>query len=640
MAAQTPWEIQRSAPDMIEALGLRHALRFLFRNAWLILLGLAVGVGGGLFVQKITPTAYQSKGKFVVDELPFSKQGNDTTDAETERQLVQTLILSVASRDMQAAVAEHLGVAKDRIAFDEIDPPLKLDTKAPQANIEVTSTKESRIGVITATSQSSDFAADVVNAILAQFQLYNQIGGRLKQLRLDLNLARSKADSLLAQLLEVSAKRIALGQQTAEFEAYTKRGLPLESFTAFSTDPTLNNLKTQLILVRSEYDSVAATMTTGARLAGKRSEVAGLQKQIVQHAKALAGAMQSELDIVTTREQDLQAELTKTQSQIQRLNDLSARLIQSYGDPVAMRKIVHDSPDQADSGGNVVVVIDRASPTKKPVRPKLILNLALGILLGGALGFGAGAVRTVLDNRLHSADLVEQRTGQPCLAMLPPLRRSTSRPRHIFDRPTSPLGLSFLRSHFLSTAMPDAGRRIIGFTPSRVEGDSSRLVADLAILLTQADRRTLVIDLHRNPSRIASMLAVAKNDGLSEWLMSGEPLRTCVGYTTVKELAVLGFGKNLRDLDDLLARRPPASELPDLLEDWDFVLVVSPSIRLDWTLMLTLPPGSPLVITANYHRATAQDVVQTVQRARNSHWPVEGVVLENCPRHAAGIRSI
>ncbi len=635
MAEPTPWEIQRPSPNTIEALGVRHALEFLLRNVLLIFLGLAAGIGLGLVIQKITPTAFQSKGKFVVDELPFSKQGDSAgTDAETERQLVQTLILSIASRDMQAAVAERLGIEKERLAFDEIDPPLKLTKAAPQANIELTATKESRIGVVNATSQSSEFAAQVVNAILDQLKLYNQIGGQLKQLRLDLNLARSKADSILAQYLAASEKRITLEQQAAEFFEYKKRNLPVESFTAFSTDPTLNNLKTQLILVKSEYDRIAATVTAGGALAGKRSEVQGLERQITQHALALSGALVSELEIVRTRENDLQRELAKTQTQIQQMNDASARLTQSYGDPVAMRKIIQDSPGSAQAVSNVVVIIDRASPTKKPIRPKLTLNLALGILVGGVLGFGAAAIRTLLDNRLRTPELIEQRTGQACLAMLPPLRSGRIN-RRGSARLSTPLGLSFLRSHFLRTAMDAEGRHVIGFTPSRKGGDVARLVADLAVLLANAEQRTLVIDLDRKSPRIAAMLGVAKTDGLNEWLDSGEPLRACVGGTTIRELAVLGFGRITAELDDQLAGRPLAKELAALQEDWDFILIASPSIRFDWTLMLALPSGSPVVIAADYRKSTVPDLEATVQRARGSHWSVEGVVLQNCPRRAA-----
>ncbi|MGH8047577.1 MAG: GumC family protein, partial [Chthoniobacterales bacterium] len=629
MSAPGNWEIEQPGAVTVEALGILQAVRFVVGNIFLLIGGLLVGIAIGLVLQKTTPTAYEANGKFVVDELPFSKQGSGTLDNETQRQLVQTLILSIASRDMSVAVAEQLGIRKDRLAFEGIDIPRKYKSAEPVANIEVTATKDSRIGVVTATSQSPQFAADVVNAILDELKLYNQIGGRLKQISFDRNLDRTKADSILSQIVAVSEKRITLDQQNAELAVYTRQGLPLESFTAFSTDTTLNNLKTQLILVTSEYESIAATNTIGPRLAGKKSELDGLKTQIASHAHSLAGAMKSEFEILTTRQHNLQSELDKTQAHIQSLNDAAARLVQSYGEPAAMRQMIKESSGPANNAGNVVVVIDHGTPRDKPAQPKLALNLAIGLVLGCMLSFGTAALRTMLDNRLHTPEAVAQKTNQRCLALLPPLD-PVEKKDSIFDRPRSPIGMGYLRSHFLRTAMDGNQRKIIGFTPSHRNGDASRLVAGLAILLAQADRRTLVIDLHRKPPRIASMLGVKNGDGLGKWLTTDEPLLNCIGYTAIRELAVIGFGdKTTQDLDDLLSRRPIAMELPALLADWDFILIVSPAIRFDWTMMLALPSGSPLVIASDYSNAKAVDVLHTVQRAQTTRWVAEGVVLQN-----------
>ncbi len=634
------WDIRRPTPLTSESLGLQHAVEFLAKNFLILFAGLALGIGGGLFLHKHTTTAYQSKGKFVVDELPYGKQSAVNIDAETDRQLVQTLILSIASGDMREAVARTMGIDESRISFTDRNLPLRLTGPKPEANIEVTATKDSRIGVITATSQSAEFAAAIVNVILDKLQLYNQIGGRLKQLRLDLTVARAKADSLLTQTLDLASKRNALAQQVAELDTYIKRGLPLDSFTAFSNDATLNNLKTQLILVKSEYDGVASAVTSGSRLSSKQSELRGLERQIAAHSRALADAIRSELEIATTRLRNLQAEFDANQQAIQILNDRTSKLVQSYGNTIEMERILRDSTERTDSSGNVVVVIDQATPNLKPIRPKLALNLALGLLLGGGAGFGIALARTLLDRRLHSPELVEQRTGQPCLAMLPPLRKSRRLRPGAVHHPYSPLGLSFLRSHLLRTAIEAQNRRIIGFSPSRMDGDACRLVADLAILLAQAERRTLVIDLHRSPPRIGPMLGAQRRGGLREWLASDIPISECVGLTAVRELAVLGFDDSVRDVDDLLARRPLALELPRLQAEWDFILLVSPAIRFDWTLMLALPTGSPLVVVADYHRDRTQDVLLTAQRAHGSHWHVEGVVMQNCPARAPGVRAL
>ena len=623
---------------MPPVVSIQDLIQLLRENFIFLIGGLLFGIACGFIAQKTIPRAYESTAKFVVSELPYYDQ-QSSVSSETEQQLVETLIMSIPSRDMHDEVARRLGISPAQIAFSELDLPLKLIGAIPRANIRVDSADKSRMGEIVATSQSPEFAAKVANAILDELQLFNMVGGRLKNLRLSMDLTKAKLDSTVKQLVDLSSQRIKLEQETAELDNHIRLGLPLTEFPAFAQDGTLNNLKTQLILIDSEYASIAATATRGARLDGKRAERDGLKQQLQAHVERLAGSLRSEYEIAKTQERNVERDVKDSKDKLDMMSEQTARLSQSLSNPAAMRAIESDPQSTPVGPANIIVTIDRAAPKMKPIRPKLWLNLLLGVLFGSALGAGITALRFILDNRLKSTRQIEQRTGQPCLAMLPPLD-PVEKKANIFDRPRSPIGLGYLRSHLLRTTMETGGRRIIGFTPSRQNGDASRMVATLAILLAQAEKRTLVIDLHRKPARAASILGVSDGDGLSRWLGSDLPLQDCVGYTTVRELGVLGFGKATRDLDDMLGRRPLSMELAALLPDWDFILINSPPIRFDWSMMLTLPSKSPIIITADYRNAKAGDVNNTVQRARNTRWLVDGVVLLNCPNRIAGSKSL
>lgn len=78
--------------------------------------------------------------------------------------------------------------------------------------------------------------------------------------------------------------------------------------------------------------------------------------------------------------------------------------------------------------------------------------------------------------------------------------------------------------------------------------------------------------------------------------------------------------------DAALFKKPLAGGLLEIAKDWDFILD-SPRLLSDWNLLLALPQGNPLIITAEYARSSGDDVVQTVLRARGPHWKTEGIVL-------------
>jgi len=633
MADTSQWEIETPG-ERPRAPGVRDVFRFLIANFFLLAGGLGLGLLLGWVVYRDTPKAYEAKGAFVVDEIPFIQTTTtSTSDAETERQVVQTLILSIPNREMRGAVERRLQLPAGRIAFAELDPPLKLEGPNPRARVRVSPVRNSRMGSIEATSQFPDFAAAVVNAMLDELQLYNTVGGRFNNIQISLNLAKSRAENLLKQLLDVTAQRIKFEQEKAELDNYLLQNLPLASFPAFARDSTLNNLKTQLILIESEYDNIASSSTRGARLVGKKSELQALKGQLVSYAERLASGLRSEYEISSTQEKNMQADMLKAKDQIDKLTQQATRLAQSFGDPRQMRTLAAEVQDGPTGPSNTIVVVDRATAPAKPAKPKLLLNFLLGGAFGGALGLGLAALRTLLDNRIKCVEQIESRIGVPCLAALPrrlPLARGAAK-KNVFDHPRYPVGLGFLCSHLLAEHVPGTGC-VFGFTPAGASRRPSSLVADLAILLAQAEKKTLVVDLHLASPRVAQTLGITVKKGLLGWLASDEPPGEFITYSAVRELAVFSPEKSARDVDDLLSRRPLITIMPELAAHWDFILIDSPAILSDWSLTLALPPGSPLIITAVYLRTRTNTLRQTLAHTRGPRWKVNGVVLLDAPR--------
>ncbi|MEI6492967.1 MAG: hypothetical protein WCO94_10500 [Verrucomicrobiota bacterium] len=627
----TQWEIEAPQGMFGRPVGPRELVRIIFSSSLIVAVFLAVGLFVSWKMFESAPRAYVATGTFVVDELPFV-QTLQQPDAETDRQLVQTVILSIANRDMRSAVEARLGLPAGRISFAGIDRPLKLQGREPEANVEVASVKNSRMGSISADSQSAEFAAKVVNAILEELQLYNIVGGRLKAIQTSSKFLKSKSESLLQQLVDVSAQRAKLEGQRTEMENYLKQQLPLYAFPAFSQDATMNNLRTQLILVESEYKALAATSTRGQRLEGKAEELRTLRDQLTKQAGNLAEALRADYTIRSAQEQNLQVDQRNGALRLDELTRESTRLAQSFGDPTLMRKLAAEKQDAGTGPANMIVPVDLAYPPVRPSRPKLVFYLLLGGAFGGLVGLGLAAINVLLDTSLKSAEQIETQLGLPCLAVLqkrPQLARGAA-PENADHSP----GLGFLRSHLLSLSQSGI-TRVIGFSPVSSRQRSSALVADLAVLLARSGKRTLVVDLHFDAPRIAKSLGVEVKGGIEKWLQSDGPLGGFVGMSSISGLAVLSASRRNAGLADQLSRRPLAAEWAAISADWDFVLIDSPCLLADWSLNLALPAGSPLILTADFRRTKLDMLRQACSHARGPRWEVEGVVLTNAPRRIA-----
>src|SRR2546423_1653734 len=71
-------------------------------------------------------------------------------------------------------------------------------------------------------------------------------------------------------------------------------------------------------------------------------------------------------------------------------------------------------------------LVDSAQPPAKPVKPKILQNLAVAMYLGLGLGIGTALFQERMDNTLKGDDDVERLFGLPSLALIPVVPPSDS----------------------------------------------------------------------------------------------------------------------------------------------------------------------------------------------------------------------
>ena len=365
------WDIA-PARSPLKALQIMRAECGLFRMVMTITSCLIAGFlfAGLLFLR--APKVYKSKCTFLVVDLPFARPSG-AIDAETERALVQSLILSILNKNIKSAVAGSLGVSPDRIAFSGVDRPLSLKGHLPLANVEAGAIKNSRLGSITVESQDAEFSADVANHILGELGLFNSIGGRLHGMQSELNILKTQSDNLSQRLAEVVSGAAKSRQENMELESYLAKKLPLYSYPSFAQDSSMINLKTQLMIVESQYKYLAATSTRAPRLDGTKAELMILRNQI-QNKQA----------------ESLQSDLERIFKKSLALSEKASLLEHSFGDPVEMRRLASD-PDLNARGpetNNVIDIVDKATPPTHPTSPILALYMMAGGILGLVMGVG------------------------------------------------------------------------------------------------------------------------------------------------------------------------------------------------------------------------------------------------------------
>jgi len=613
--------------------GLDDVFLYLRRNMPSILPGLAGGLLLGILVQLFTRPVYEAEAKFTINQLPFDLE-KGTIDAETQRQIVQTLILSLSSDKVEQGVIRKLGIVTDRIAFRDIEKGVSLYSSEPRANVRISPVRNTRMGLIRVQSQSPEFAVEVANAVLGEGQILNVIGAQLVDYQRIRAMQKDQFDVLNRQYADLQIEAAKIREQVDLLQQYMGQGKPLEYFPSFEPDPTLNNLKTQLMLVQSEYDRIATQSTRGPRLQGKAAEVDGLKAQIAGHAKKLETSLRSRGESLDIRCQQMVRDLEEMRKKMDQADRQGAKILDALANPTGSQ-VTTRSETSKEISSNVLVVLDYAHANHRPVRPILWLNL----IAGGVFGVSAGLLFPILlsasSTRLRHSRQIREILGIDFLGYLPPelSLKSLDMTSKLFEHPGYSTELAVLRDSMIHLRKEHEPPYIYALIASGIRNTAHYMVADLAVLLAEAEKKVLVIDLDFLNPRLSDVLGIPCPDkgGLYQWLQAEKSLKDCVTFSVIRELSLLSPGGDLRSLQNLMARRSLDDALGTEGKAWDYILINCPDLVGQNELPLALPTGRRVILVAEHGKTTIGDSQKTIQIIRQNGWKIHGMILRNSP---------
>jgi len=262
---------------------------------------------------------------------------------------------------------------------------------------------------------------------------------------------------------------------------------------------------------------------------------------------------------------------------------------------------------------NIHVVDPALSPTI-PVRPKKILNIAIGLMVGLILGVTLAFVQESLDNSIKSAEDVERLIATPALAVIPKARPSWLRSRGdksqaengaveliILKQPTSALAESYrtLRTSILLSTAPRPPQALLVTSAQPQEGKTCTSL-NLAFGLAQRGVRVLIIDADLRRPGIATALGLPENsNGLSSLLSGAHSLDEALRqFEPVPNLWVLPGGPRPPNPADLLSSPTMEKVLNELRERFEHLVLDSAPLLMvtDATILSTLVDGVVLVV--------------------------------------------
>jgi len=308
-------------------------------------------------------------------------------------------------------------------------------------------------------------------------------------------------------------------------------------------------------------------------------------------------------------------------------------------------------------------IVDSAVPPTSPVKPKMLSNLALGLILGLGFGVGLAFVQERLDNSLKSADDIEHFLDVPALALIPssqsllhekngnrkslpqvllgvagrekpaPLKKELRDEwlrvdSELLEHSTFSEAFRGLRTSVLlsSAARPPRSLAFVSAEPG--EGKTT-ICSNLAISLAQLGKRVLVIDSDMRRPCLRAFFHVAPRTGLSNYLSSHEEWRKMVQPTELGGLDCLASGPVPPNPSELLSSERMQILIHEAAADYNFVLLdSSPLLNIaDGRILVTMAEGAILVVKGGF---TPRELVHRAQLCVSDVGArLIGVVLNN-----------
>lgn len=261
--------------------------------------------------------------------------------------------------------------------------------------------------------------------------------------------------------------------------------------------------------------------------------------------------------------------------------------------------------------------VDTALAPAFPVRPKKLLNIAIGAMVGLMLGMSLAFVLEGLEHStVKTAEDVEGLVPATCLALIPLAGSGASRygmlkrgephaPQDgkvaltVLNDPTSPVAESYraLRSAILFSSTPQPPQVLVVTSAQPNEGKTSTSL-NLAAVLAQNRARVLIVEGDmRNPG-IAQALGLAEKRGLTGVLTGAHSLDEALHRVeSASDLWLLPAGPHPPNPAELLSSSTMETVMGELRRRFEFIVLDSPPLLLvtDATILSTLADGVILV---------------------------------------------
>lgn len=403
------------------------------------------------------------------------------------------------------------------------------------------------------------------------------------------------------------------------------------------TTPTYRATAELYVSVRSSDASLAQELNQGTSFAKQavQSYVTVVNKEIV------TSRVVEELDLDRTPSElasQISASVQATTVVIEvSVTDTDPQMAATLANSVAsnfIQVIVEELEKPEGQAPSLVKIepVQSASVPSQPITPRVPLNVALGALVGLAVGLGIAVLRQVADTKIRSTHDIAQITDRPVIGTIAFDPDAGKRPLIVHEEPKSPKAESYraLRTNLRFMDIENTRHSFVVTSSLPSEGKSTT-AANIAIALAEQGAKVVLVDGDLRKPKVATTMGVDGSVGLTDLLSGRAEPKDVLQRWGRGRLYVLPAGRIPPNPSELLGSHTMQQVHDQLLAEHDYVIIDAPPLLLvtDGAVLSELAHGTLLVVASGQTPRSA--LAGAVAQLQGIGSEVSGIVVTKVP---------
>ncbi len=255
-------------------------------------------------------------------------------------------------------------------------------------------------------------------------------------------------------------------------------------------------------------------------------------------------------------------------------------------------------------------VLDKALLPGLPIKPKRLLIILVGLILGFIVGIAQAFLRAFLDDTLKTADDIDKATNIPLYGAVPQRVDKTTRSQFAEAMRVLRTNLQFVGTSKKS--------KVIAITSS-ISGEGKTTIAvALAAIVAATGKKVIILDLDLRRSRMHVEFKITNKLGISSYLVGTATLDDVIQKDVNENLHVITAGPKPPNPSELLVTSQFDKLIEELEERYDYIILDTPPIGLvtDAMILLKMADVGLIITRANYSK---KSFIKNIERFSAEH---------------------